>query len=124
MAKKNSNGITAEMMINAIEESQGYVSKAAEILSISRNTFYVYLKKFATVQQSLDEIREKRHDFVELQMMKLIKAQNPTMIIFYLKTQCKSRGYVERQEVSGVDGNLLKVIVEYENSDRNNSEAA
>ena len=108
---KNGNGITAEMMIDAIEKSQGFASKAAELLGIGRTSFYTYLKKFATAQQALEDTREKRHDFVELQMMKQIKDGNPTMIIFYLKTQCKDRGYVERSqhEHTGKDGGPVEM---------------
>jgi hypothetical protein len=36
-----------------------------------------------------------------------MKDGNMTAIIFYLKTQGKSRGYVERQEVTGADGKKL-----------------
>jgi hypothetical protein len=39
----------------------------------------------------------------------LIKAGNVTAIIFYLKTQAKDRGYVERQELTGADGGKLQV---------------
>jgi hypothetical protein len=61
------------------------------------------MKKYATVRQALEDTREKRHDFVELKLMKGINDDNMTAIIFYLKTQCKQRGYVERveQEHSG-----------------------
>ena len=105
----NGNGLTAERMISAIKDSQGFVVKACEILDCSRTTFYNYLKKYATVQQALDDVREARHDFVELQLMKGIKEGNITAIIFYLKTQCKHRGYVERQEHSGPEGDPITV---------------
>jgi hypothetical protein len=45
--------------------------------------------------------------------MKLIDDLNPTMIIFYLKTQAKDRGYVERQEVTGADSAPVELIVKY-----------
>ena len=107
----NGNGITAAELIDAIERSQGFVSKAAEILKVSRQTFYNYLKKYATAQQALEDVREKRHDFVELKMMERIKAGSDTMIIFYAKTQMKHRGYVERQQVehSGPDGGQIEI---------------
>ena len=112
----NGNGLTAERMIAAIEKAQGFVSKAAELLGVSRQTFYNYLKKYATAKQALDDVRSKRHDFVELQLMKGVKDGNMTAIIFYLKTQCKHRGYVERiqQEIGGKDGKeiIFKVVRE------------
>ena len=94
----NGNGLTAAEMIAAIDKAQGFVSKAAEICGVGRTTFYTYLKKYSTVQQALEDTREKRHDFVELKLMKGIQEDNMTAIIFYLKTQCKQRGYVERVE--------------------------
>ena len=113
---RNGNGVTAKQMIAAIEEAQGYVTKAVSILGISRTSFYNYLKRYPTVQQAMDDAREQRHEWVESKLMKAIKADNLTAIIFYLKTQAKHMGYVERQELAGVDGEGLKVIVEYVNS--------
>jgi hypothetical protein len=101
------NGLTAEKMIAALEKSNGYVSAACHELGCSRKHFYSKLKGFPTVQDALAEIREKRTDYVESKMMKLIDELNPTMIIFYLKTQAKDRGYVERQEITGKDGDKL-----------------
>jgi len=65
---------------------------------------YNYLKKYATAQQALDDTREKRHEWVENKLIQQIDADNLTAIIFYLKTQGKHLGYVERQEVTGADG--------------------
>jgi hypothetical protein len=97
------NGLTAEKMIAALEKANGFVSDACHDLGCSRQHFYVKLKGFPTVQAKMEEIREKRTDYVEGQMMKLIDDLNPTMIIFYLKTQAKNRGYVERHEIASVD---------------------
>ena len=108
MAKRN--GLTAKQMIGAIEEAQGYVTKAVDVLGVSRTSFYNYLKKHPTVQQTLDDIREKRHEYVENKLMQAIKADNLTAIIFYLKTQAKHLGYVERQELAGVQDKPLVVI--------------
>jgi hypothetical protein len=103
------NGLTAEKMIAALEKAHGYVSAACTELGCSRDHFYKKVKEFVTVQKAMDEIREKRTDYVESKMMKLIDDLNPTMIIFYLKTQAKNRGYVERHEVTGADGASIKI---------------
>jgi hypothetical protein len=107
MAKKN--GYTAQQVIKAIEDADGYVSKAASILKCSPRTVYNYRDKFPTVAEAWEAIREKRHDYVENALHKLIREGNVTAIIFYLKTQAKDRGYVERQELTGAGGDSLVV---------------
>jgi hypothetical protein len=108
---ENGNGLTAARMVQAIEDSRGFISEACKLLGCSRSHFYNKLKTFPTAQQALDDVREKRHDYVESKMMKRIEQGDTTMIIFYLKTQCKARGYVERQEVTGADGGPVTLAI-------------
>ena len=96
---KQGNGLAAAQMISAIVEAKGFVTKACDILGCARKTFYVYLKRYPTVQEALEDTREKRHEWVESKLMKAVGDDNLTAIIFYLKTQGKHLGYVERQEV-------------------------
>ncbi|MCP4263648.1 MAG: hypothetical protein GY774_39995 [Planctomycetes bacterium] len=113
----NGNGRTAEQVIDAIMQSRGFASSAADLLGVSRSTFYRYLEKYATAKQTLKDTREKRHDYVESKLMKLIEGGNVASTIFYLKTQCKERGYVERfeQEQQG----SIEILVKYADSDSN-----
>lgn len=101
MAKK---AYTAQQVIDALVEADGYVSKAASILRCTAQTVYNYRDRYATVAEAWEDIREKRHDFVENALHRQIKDGNITAIIFYLKTQAKDRGYVERREVTGAEG--------------------
>ena len=107
MAKKN--GYTAAQVIQALEDADGYVSKAASLLRCSPRTVYNYRDRFITVAEAWEAIRERRHDFVENALHKQIKDGNITAIIFYLKTQGKGRGYIERQEFTGKDGGTLQI---------------
>ena len=112
---KNGNGYTAAQLIDAIQEAQGFITKAADILGCSRMTLYRYMDRYPTVKQALADTREKRHEWVESKLMKAVGADNLTAIIFYLKTQGKHLGYVERQELGGIGDKgeiILKVVRE------------
>ena len=124
---KNGNGYTSQQIADAIRNARGFVTAAAQELGCSRRTVYRYLKKFAGAQESLEDAREKRHDFVENQLMKAVDKGNITAIIFYLKTQCKERGYVERyqQEITGKDGGPIQTeAVGIDQSERDRAIAA
>lgn len=109
------NGHTSEQVIIAIREARGNLTEAARILGVARMTVYRYCKRYSTIQQALDDEREKWIDTAEQKLMKSVEKGSIPAIIFFLKTMGKSRGYVERQEVTGKDGEGLKIEVEYVN---------
>ncbi len=111
MAKKN--GYTAAQVIKALEEAQGYVSKTASLLGCLPRTIYYYRDRFVSVAEAWQGIREKRTDFVENKLQQQIDSGNITAIIFYLKTQAKDRGYVERQEITGAEGGKLDINISW-----------
>ena len=98
-------------VIDALNEGKGYVSKVASLLGCAPVTVYDYAKRFPKIRETWDGIRESRHDFVENKLHGAINSGNVTAMIFYLKTQAKDRGYVERQEVTGKDGGELTINV-------------
>jgi len=110
---------TAAQVIEAIRGSKGIVSHAARKLGCSRKTIYNYVDRYVTVAEALEDEREDLLDFVEGKLLGEINRGNITAIIFYLKTQGKHRGYVERQEHTGADGGALNVVVRWpeENAD-------
>jgi hypothetical protein len=119
MAK--SEKYTAQQVIDALQEAKGYVSKAASLLQCSPVTVYNYADRYKSVRRAWDDIREERHDFVENALAKRINEGSDTAIIFYLKTQCKPRGYIEKTEVEQ-SGNI-NINVTYE-SDSDATETA
>jgi len=100
---------TSDKMINAIREKHGNLSAAARYLGCSRNTIARYIENYPTVKAVYDEERETLIDFAENQLFQQVKDGNITAIIFTLKTIGKSRGYVERQEVTGAEGGHIVV---------------
>lgn len=124
MAQKN--GYTAEQIIEAIKGSRGFVTAVAKKLGCTRPYVYQLIKKFPTAQAALDDEREGIKDFVEGKLIEQINAGNITGIIFYLKTQAKDRGYVERQELehTGAGGGdfVIKVLYGNDRVDRKPTE--
>ena len=62
-------------------------------------------------------------DFAESQLHKQIQDNSTSATIFYLKTQGKKRGYVERQELDLSSGNeqINKIEIEIVEPKGNNS---
>lgn len=116
----NGNGYTAAEVIAAIQNTRGFVTTIAKNLGCSRMHVYRLIEKYPTAKEALANEREGVKDFAEGKLLEQINAGNIAGIIFYLKTQAKDRGYIERQEISGPDGSPL--LVEFVNDWRNSSE--
>ena len=108
---------TAAQIIEALREKHGNLSAASRYLNCSRDTIRRYIDLYPTVKAVYEEERETLIDFAENQLFKQVQDGNITAIIFTLKTIGKSRGYVERQEVTGADGGAVLVKWDDENND-------
>lgn len=93
------NATLKKAMIEALEKSLGVVTTAAKSAGIDRNTHYRWLKDDEEYKQAVENLKDLSIDFAESQLFKQIKEGNTTATIFYLKTQAKHRGYIERQEI-------------------------
>jgi len=116
---KNGNGKkreeTAQRIIKALRESNGLLTMAASKSGIGYRTICRYVAEFPSVKEAYHESKERMLDFAEGKLYSKIKDGDNTCIIFYLKTQGKSRGYIERQEIANPEGESFKV--EHELSD-------
>ena len=110
--------VKKDAMIQALTSSLGNVTEAAEKIGIRRETHYAWLKDDAEYSAAVASLKNVALDFAESQLKKLMEgaerqaltqngeivtikdAPNTSAIIFYLKTQGKQRGYIERQELS------------------------
>jgi hypothetical protein len=90
---------TKKAMIEALQQSLGIVSHAAQAAGIDRRTHYRWYKDDAAYKESVDDISNVALDFAETQLHELIKEKNVIATIFFLKCQGKRRGYVEKQEM-------------------------
>ena len=90
-------------LLEALEHSLGVVTSACKAVNIDRTTFYRYINEdneFASQVRAMDNVAL---DFAEGSLHQQIKAGVPASTIFYLKTKGRSRGYIERQEITNKD---------------------
>jgi hypothetical protein len=90
----------------AIVKAFGNLSAASKSLGVDRVSLYKWIEQDG-LEQAVIEGRNSRLDFVEGKLDQKIDSGDTTAIIFFLKTQGKSRGYVERQEITGADGKKI-----------------
>lgn len=113
--------IDREELISAIWAAQGKVTVAAQRLGCTVRTIYNYAEKYSTVRNAIDEARamwdEKLVDLAELKLFQEVNDGSAWAIKYALSTKGKSRGYVERQEVTGADGGALNVVVRWPEQD-------
>jgi len=110
--------IKKDAMLQALTASLGNVTEAAEKIGMNRKTHYEWLKDDPEYSAAVASLKNVALDFAESQLKKLMEgaerqalthdgevvtikdAPNTSAVIFYLKTQGKQRGYIERQELS------------------------
>ena len=102
-------------MIEAIVRARGLISHAAKLVPCHPETVREYAKAHPSVKAALYEARELQKDDAESKLLGLIDAADLGAVKYYLGTQAKDRGYVERQEVTGADGQPQRHEVIYVN---------
>jgi len=106
--------LNAEQVIARIAEYKGNLAAVARSFHLSRQTMYKYVNSKPSVKAALDEARETMLDNVESALYTAALNGEAWAVCFFLKTQGKARGYVERTEQTGADGGpvVLKVVYE------------
>lgn len=99
MAKRSQEKFTPEQIVEALNATQGLVYLAADRLRCSAKTVYNYANRYKAVQVVLEHHKGKRLDTAEASLWNAVIKGEAWAVCFYLKTQGKHRGYVERQEI-------------------------
>lgn len=86
-------------VILILENTGGNVAEACKAVNIHRSAFYRWKEKDPKFAAAVENATEKVKDNVESALYKNALEGNVAAQIFYLKTRCKDRGYVERQEI-------------------------
>ena len=103
-------------VVGAIRQYKGNISAIARAFGITRQAVYNYISNKPDLKQLIEDERESMIDDAESEIYKQIRKGNTTALIFFLKTQGKQRGYVERNEITGKDGQEVTIKVVYDDS--------
>jgi hypothetical protein len=98
---KDREAAMAEFLVH-YEKSLGVLKTACESSGMCRKTIWEWRKKYPEFDDACHECEEVALDFVESRMFKKIDKGgkgSEALIIFYLKTKGKHRGYIEKQEI-------------------------
>lgn len=104
--------LPTELIAQALQQSAGNITEAARSLGMSRTGLHLRISKTASLQQVVKEEREALIDMAESALRTKIRGGNMTAIIWALKAspEAKRRGWSERTELTGNNGDRLGVI--------------
>lgn len=105
-AKLNKRDVIAKL-----EETKGNIAAVARAFGVSRNVVYAYIENTPAAKITCEDAREAMIDNAESVLYSKVLAGDTTCLTFFLKTQGKRRGYTERHEVTGADGEAIKMDV-------------
>lgn len=111
--------LTKTLVKEALVETKGSVYLAAQSLDCSHTTIYRYIAENKELAELKEFYDEEATDIAVLKLREAIIDGDPWAVKFQLSTKGKNRGYVERQEVTGADGN--DIVVKLSGDDDNNS---
>jgi len=110
---------TAKQFIDAIPGTGGIVSTIADRVGCKWHTARKYIEEYPTVKDVYNEEIERVIDLAEgvlIQNIQIAAKQakagrdvDTSDVKWFLSRKAKSRGYVERQEVTGAEGSHIVV---------------
>ncbi len=114
--------VSKAKVIEALTESKGGVYMAASILGVAYTTVYNYLEKYPDLQELKDSFDGFLVDKGVFQLHDAVESGDPWAVKYALSTKGKDRGYTERQELTGKDGEQLatpQTVIILPSNDRN-----
>ena len=101
--------LTIAGLEKAIQDKRGNLAAIGRQFGVTRQAVAKRVHGSAKLQKAWDEARETMLDNAETELYEQVVGGNTTALIFFLKTQGKSRGYIERQEFTGKDGGAVQI---------------
>jgi transposase len=101
---------TRETVLEAIKGSGGIMSHVAAKLRCCWSTAANYVNKWEATKQAMKDEGERVLDLAESQLLAAVKDREPWAVRMMLYTRGKKRGFTERTEIAGLDGESIKIV--------------
>jgi hypothetical protein len=102
-------------LVKVIHAKQGVLSQVARAMDCHLTTIYNYRDRYANVAQAIKDARNtfdtELLDEAEIKLREATRDGAPWAVKYTLSTKGKTRGYVERQEITGADGGTIRVTL-------------
>lgn len=95
-----------------IAELSGNLAGVARRFNVDRSAVAQMVQKHQSLQKVVKDCREGIKDIAESALQRAIMAGEAWAICFFLKTQAKDRGYIERQEIDTGERKSIVIIEE------------
>lgn len=108
-------GITKEDMLNAIQGSQGLITKIQKKLEAAKgqricwDTVKKYIHKWTECEEAITAEKEAMLDLAENNIFKELVSGDAATSKWYLKMKGKDRGYIETQEILNKNPDPLNI---------------
>ncbi|MBL4836185.1 MAG: hypothetical protein JKY34_01295 [Kordiimonadaceae bacterium] len=105
----NVDRYSVETVSIALIEARGVQTEAAKLLGCDRCTVAEYIKRYPELKAVVSEAKETLIDLAEAGLGDHVKDRNLKAIMYVLSTVGKDRGYTQRTEHTGKDGNAIEI---------------
>jgi hypothetical protein len=102
--------LTCDGVAAGLRELGGNMAAVARKYGVGRTAVFMFVERHPSLKEVVKECRESMKDDAESSLQRALLAGEPWAVCFFLKCQAKDRGYVERQEVTGKDGEELAAV--------------
>jgi hypothetical protein len=114
--------LTAALVTEKLREFHGNFSAVARCLCVGRTAVGNFVRRRPQLQEVAKECRETMKDHAESALYRAIFNGEAWAVCFYLKTQDRDRGYIEKTVLEGGENPLQVRLVRdpdfYGNADR------
>jgi hypothetical protein len=102
--------LTEAKVAEQIGKLRGNLAAVARAFGVARQSVASYVDRRPALQVALREAREEMKDNAESSLYRAVIEGEAWAVCFYLKTQAKDRGYVEKVEVDSFERRHVIVV--------------
>jgi hypothetical protein len=104
--------LSTERVAEKLRELHGNLAAIGRAFGVTRAAVYNFVHRHPSLRAICHECREVMKDNAESVLYHSVLAGESWAVCFFLRTQGRDRGYVERQEMAGEGGGPIKHVVE------------